>query len=75
MVEKMRAHKLPKQHVGIQFIRFGDYPQAIADLKHLDYGLGLKDIAMDIVDTTSWNGNVWKQMLGALNEWYDDDPD
>ena len=29
----------------------------------------------DIVDTTAWNGNVWKQLLGAISSWYDDDPD
>ena len=46
VVERMKAHKLPKLHVGIQFIRFGDNPQAIADLAHLDHGLGLKDINM-----------------------------
>ena len=28
----------------------------------------------DIVDHTPWNGNVWKQLLGAINSWYDDDP-
>lgn len=28
----------------------------------------------DIVDHTYWDGNVWKQLLGALNDWYDDDP-
>ena len=28
----------------------------------------------DIVDHTYWDGNVWKMLLGALNNWYDDDP-
>lgn len=46
LVESMKKHRLPKEHVGIQFIRFGDDLQAIARLKHLDQGLGLKDIGM-----------------------------
>lgn len=28
----------------------------------------------DIVDHTYWDGNVWKMLLGAVNDWYDDDP-
>ena len=46
LVESMRVHKLPKEHVGIQFIRFGDDSEAIARLDHLDHGLGLKDSDM-----------------------------
>lgn len=42
LVDSMKAHKLPKDHVGIQFIRFGDDPQAKARLEQLDYGLGLQ---------------------------------
>lgn len=37
--------------------------------------LCIDDTHRDIVDTTSWNGNVWKQLLGAINSWYDEDPD
>ncbi|KAL8831869.1 MAG: hypothetical protein Q9191_000621 [Dirinaria sp. TL-2023a] len=75
LVESMKEHRLLKEHVGIQFIRFGDDPQAKARLEHLDHGLGLQADDMDIVDTTPWDGNIWKHMLGALNPWYDDDPD
>ncbi|KAL8702873.1 MAG: hypothetical protein Q9201_003964 [Fulgogasparrea decipioides] len=75
LVDSMVAHHLSKEHVGIQFIRFGEDQQGIARLNHLDHGLGLKDRGMDIVDTTPWYGNIWKQLLGALNSWYDDDPD
>ena len=28
----------------------------------------------DAIDTTSANGNVWKMLLGAVNDWYDNDP-
>ncbi len=27
----------------------------------------------DVVDTEPSNGNVWKMLLGAVNEWFDDD--
>ena len=27
----------------------------------------------DTIDTTSANGNVWKMLLGAVNDWYDND--
>lgn len=46
LVDSMRAKQLPKEHVGIQFIRFGEDSQSMARLDHLDRGLGLKDIDM-----------------------------
>ena len=27
----------------------------------------------DIIDTTPADGNVWKMLLGAVNDWFDDD--
>lgn len=27
----------------------------------------------DIVDTEPYNGNVWKMLLGSVNDWLDDD--
>ena len=32
-------------------------------------------IYRDVVDTTSADGNVWKMLLGAVNDWYDNDHD
>lgn len=46
LVEGMRKHRLPKEHVGIQFIRFGDDPNGIDRLNYLDHGLGLGDMDM-----------------------------
>lgn len=74
LVQSMIAKRCPKEHVAIQFIRFGDDQASIDKLDKLDHGLGLKAIGMDIVDHTYWDGNVWKQLLGSLNDWYDDDP-
>ena len=28
-----------------------------------------------MIDTTPANGNVWKMLLGAVNDTFDDDPD
>ena len=46
LVDSMRAKQLPKEHVGIQFIRFGEDPHGVSRLNHLDRGLGLKGIDM-----------------------------
>jgi hypothetical protein len=39
MVEKLQELKLPKQQVGIQFVRFGNDPVGIRRLEYLDSGL------------------------------------
>ena len=46
LVDEMRGKGLPKDHVGIQFIQFGEDEQGTARLSHLDHGLGLKSIDM-----------------------------
>ena len=46
LVDKMKDFKLHKDHVAIQFIRFGQDPDGISRLTQLDQGLGLKDIDM-----------------------------
>ena len=48
LVESMKANNLPKDHVGIQFIRFGEDQRGIARLDHLDHGMGLKDMDMSV---------------------------
>ena len=46
LVNRMGEFKLRKDHVGIQFIRFGQDPNGIARLNQLDHGLGLTEIDM-----------------------------
>ena len=46
LVESMQVNRLPKEHVGIQFISFGNDPCGIERLDHLDQGLSLKSIDM-----------------------------
>ena len=42
LVQSMIAKGCPKEHVAIQFIRFGDDQASINRLDELDHGLGLK---------------------------------
>ena len=46
LVQSMRAKDCPKEHVAIQFIRFGEDQASIDKLDELDHGLGLKAIGM-----------------------------
>lgn len=69
LVSTLKRHgKNPKQ-IGIQFIQFGDDPDARKCLERLDSGLGLG--AYDIVDTEPSVGNGFKILLGAINKWAD----
>lgn len=42
MIDFQRAYKLPREQVGIQFIRFGNDPEGIQKLEYLDSGLRKK---------------------------------
>jgi hypothetical protein len=42
LIEKLTALRLPKEQVGIQFIRFGDSEEGIKRLEYLDSGLRKK---------------------------------
>lgn len=46
LVQSMIAKGCPKEHVAIQFIRFGNDQASINKLDELDHGLGLKTIGM-----------------------------
>ena len=46
LVQSMKAKGCPKEHVAIQFIRFGEEQASIDKLDKLDHGLGLKAIGM-----------------------------
>ncbi len=46
LVQSMIAKGCPKEHVAIQFIRFGNDEASIKKLDELDHGLGLKAIGM-----------------------------
>ncbi|KAL9635650.1 MAG: hypothetical protein Q9204_002555 [Flavoplaca sp. TL-2023a] len=72
LVASLQEYKYPNKYVGIQFIRFGNDRDGKKRLKTLDDRLGLP---LDVIDTTSAAGNVWKMLLGAVNDWYDYDGD
>lgn len=46
VVKSMIAKKCPKEHIAIQFIRFGEDEASKQKLDELDHGLGLKAIGM-----------------------------
>ena len=46
LVQSMKAKGCPKEHVALQFIRFGEDQASIDKLDELDHGLGLKAIGM-----------------------------
>lgn len=69
-VEKLKELGLLDTQVGIQFIRFGNDKGGMERLQKLDSELYLP---MDIVDTTPYDGNVWKMLLGAIDRHWDDE--
>ena len=88
MVDCLEKHQLRNAQVGIQFISFGDNPDAIKRLEYLDSGLDYKPgmfvispnnicdtliLYRDIVDTEPADGNVYKMILGSINPWFDGD--
>jgi hypothetical protein len=69
-VDRLKELGLLDTQVGIQFIRFGNDKRGMERLRKLDSDL---DLQMDIVDTTPWDGNVWKMLLGAIDRDWDDE--
>jgi hypothetical protein len=60
------------QHVGIEFIRFGDDEIGRQRLEHLDNdGLKQYDVPIDIVDTEPSTGNVFKMLLASTDKTWD----
>jgi len=52
---------------SIQFVRFGDDPDAIEKLRRLDDELPKRPGIRDIIDTEPWTGNVRKMIIGSFN--------
>lgn len=67
LLKWVKQQDLRWNHFGIQFIRFGHNLEGMKRLAQLD------GMALDIVDVTPTSGNVWKMLLGAVNEWFSDD--
>ncbi|KAK3649115.1 hypothetical protein LTR22_013085 [Elasticomyces elasticus] len=70
IVQTLVNLKLPREQVGIQFIGFGENTSGLEHLKLIDQ-MNL-DWGLDIVDTESSQGNIWKMLLGAIDEAFDD---
>ncbi|KAK6433898.1 hypothetical protein LTR95_009923 [Oleoguttula sp. CCFEE 5521] len=76
LVKALVAAGYPRKQVGIQFIRFGNHEFGKQRLDHLDRLNKKLELGRDIVDTEPVEGgNIWKMLLGAINERFDDDGD
>ncbi|KAK6437371.1 hypothetical protein LTR95_006430 [Oleoguttula sp. CCFEE 5521] len=74
LVQELIAAGLPRNQAGIQFIRFGNHEVGKQRLEHLDRLAEELKLGCDIVDTEPVEGgNIWKMLLGAINENFDDD--
>ena len=86
LVNNLLELQLVNKQVGISFIRFGSDPVGKDRLEELDSGLGLGlyvcprclhdsmadcVLSRDIVDTEPSDGNIWKMLLGAVNDTWD----
>jgi hypothetical protein len=69
LASTLRECKRNPKQIGVQFIRFGDDPDAQRRLDRLDNELGLGPY--DIVDTEPADGNGLKMLLGPINKWLD----
>ncbi|KAK4894202.1 hypothetical protein LTR27_007570 [Elasticomyces elasticus] len=77
MVRTLVDMKLPRKQVGIQFISFGENRAGLQHLRVIDEITAKKNMnwGLDIVDTEPSQGNIWKMLLGAIDEAFDDDDD
>ncbi|KAF7505103.1 hypothetical protein GJ744_001243 [Endocarpon pusillum] len=61
---------LQKRYVSIEFVQFGNDPDASHRLRHLDNDLKYAGVD-DIVDTEPSRGDVYKMLLGSFVEEFD----
>ncbi|KAJ9602690.1 hypothetical protein H2200_012884 [Cladophialophora chaetospira] len=62
--------KIKSRSMGIQFVQFGNDPDATLRLDYLDNKLEFEGIP-DIVDTEPSLGDVYKMLIGSFDEAYD----
>lgn len=65
-----RVGLTPERSVSIQFVSFGNDPDALHRLSRLDNDLKYKGVA-DIVDTEPSRGDIYKMILGSIDETMD----
>ncbi|PVH73640.1 hypothetical protein DL98DRAFT_594829 [Cadophora sp. DSE1049] len=65
-LSKILEHKDHSQ-LSIEFVSFGNDKQALRKIENMAHDPEL----MDIVDTTPCNGNIWKMILGHIDESFD----
>ncbi|KAH9234893.1 hypothetical protein K456DRAFT_1583650 [Colletotrichum gloeosporioides 23] len=73
LVNHRRKRGKPRNWVGVQFIRFFEHPETESDelgrlrLEALDDELKVNINDSDIVDTTNYDGDIYKMLLGAIS--------
>ena len=75
MIEKQKELKLPREQIGIQFIRFGDDPRGIEKLKYLDSGLRKKYTKKQYVSMSPITSRVlYTNFVLVLSDIVDSEP-
>ncbi|KAK5456970.1 hypothetical protein LTS15_004750 [Exophiala xenobiotica] len=69
--EGLAREKVQSRSMGIQFVQFGNDPDATLRLEYLDNKLPFEGVP-DIVDTEPSLGDVYKMLIGSFIEEYDE---
>ncbi|EXJ80449.1 serine/threonine protein kinase [Capronia coronata CBS 617.96] len=68
-----KLNSMEPRRFSIQFISFGDHPDAIRRLEGLDDEMEKRFGIEDIIDTEPCTGQVWKMIAGSILEDVDED--
>ncbi|OAP62701.1 hypothetical protein AYL99_01928 [Fonsecaea erecta] len=68
----LNGNHMEDRRFSISFIRFGDYPEAIARLQRLDDDFSGLYKVPDMIDHVPWTGRVRKMILGSFVAHEDD---
>ncbi|KAF1974922.1 hypothetical protein BU23DRAFT_553149 [Bimuria novae-zelandiae CBS 107.79] len=67
-IKKLIDSGMQKGQLGIQFIQFGSDPVGTARLRMLDDHLKDHGVAEDFIDTEPFTGNIFKMLLGSIDD-------
>ncbi|KAK5121454.1 hypothetical protein LTR85_005287 [Meristemomyces frigidus] len=72
-IRVLQSLSCDRKQLGIQFISFGQHLDGLRRLRELDEFGKLPHIGLDIVDTEDHQRNVWKMLLGSIDQTFDED--
>ncbi|KAI0201466.1 hypothetical protein F4808DRAFT_459957 [Astrocystis sublimbata] len=73
IIDRLKSQGYYRDHLAIQFIRFGEDTTGMSRMQFLDDRLKGVRTDWDIVDTVPWNGSMNKILIGALDHTVDKD--